>query len=95
MGLDDQVFNRLLKERIIFLGSPVMDEMANAIVVCSNAGSGRQAGVPFKHVTLLVVENVDFGLPEGRRSVAIGAHSVGREVEVRSVVAGRESSSSS
>ena len=31
MGLDAQVFNRLLKERIIFLGSPVMDEMANAI----------------------------------------------------------------
>ncbi len=31
MGLDDQVFNRLLKERIIFLGSPVMDEIANAI----------------------------------------------------------------
>ena len=31
MGLDAQVFNRLLKERIIFLGAPVMDEMANAI----------------------------------------------------------------
>ena len=31
MGLDDQVFNRLLKERIIFLGQPVMDDMANAI----------------------------------------------------------------
>ena len=31
MGLDAQVFNRLLKERIIFLGTPVMDEMANAI----------------------------------------------------------------
>ena len=31
MGLDAQVFNRLLKERIIFLGSPVMDEIANAI----------------------------------------------------------------
>ena len=31
MGLDDQVFNRLLKERIIFLGSPVMDDIANAI----------------------------------------------------------------
>ena len=31
MGLDAQVFNRLLKERIIFLGSPVMDDMANAI----------------------------------------------------------------
>ena len=31
MGLDAQVFNRLLRERIIFLGSPVMDEMANAI----------------------------------------------------------------
>ena len=25
MGLDAHVFNRLLKERIIFLGSPVMD----------------------------------------------------------------------
>ncbi len=31
MGLDAQVFNRLLKERIVFLGSPVMDEIANAI----------------------------------------------------------------
>ena len=31
MGLDAQVFNRLLKERIIFLGSPVMDDIANAI----------------------------------------------------------------
>ncbi len=30
-GLDDQVFNRLLKERIIFLGSAVEDAMANAI----------------------------------------------------------------
>jgi ATP-dependent Clp protease, protease subunit len=31
MGLDAQVYNRLLRERIIFLGAPVMDEMANAI----------------------------------------------------------------
>jgi ATP-dependent Clp protease, protease subunit len=31
MGLDDQVFNRLLKERIIFLGSPVDDPIANAV----------------------------------------------------------------
>ena len=30
-GLDDQVFNRLLKERIIFMGSAVEDSMANAI----------------------------------------------------------------
>src|SRR3954454_7079078 len=30
-GLDDQVFNRRLKERIIFLGSAVEDSMANAI----------------------------------------------------------------
>jgi ATP-dependent Clp protease protease subunit len=30
-GLDDQVYNRLLKERIIFLGQAVMDDMANAI----------------------------------------------------------------
>ena len=30
-GLDDQVYNRLLKERIIFLGSAVEDSMANAI----------------------------------------------------------------
>ena len=30
-GLDDQVYNRLLKERIIFLGSVVEDTMANAI----------------------------------------------------------------
>ena len=30
-GLDDQVFNRLLKERIIFMGSQVEDSMANAI----------------------------------------------------------------
>ena len=31
MGLDDQVFNRLLKERIIFMGTAVDDPMANAI----------------------------------------------------------------
>ena len=31
MGLDDQVFNRLLKERIIFMGPAVDDPMANAI----------------------------------------------------------------
>jgi ATP-dependent Clp protease protease subunit len=31
MGLDAQVYNRLLRERIIFLGSVVEDEMANAI----------------------------------------------------------------
>jgi ATP-dependent Clp protease protease subunit len=31
MSLDDQVFNRLLRERIIFLGSVVEDEMANTI----------------------------------------------------------------
>ncbi len=30
-GLDDQVYNRLLRERIIFLGSVVEDQMANAI----------------------------------------------------------------
>ena len=31
MSLDDQVFNRLLKERIIFLGSVVDDPIANTI----------------------------------------------------------------
>src|SRR5215207_7377978 len=31
MGLDDQVYNRLLRERIIFLGSVVEDANANAI----------------------------------------------------------------
>ena len=31
MGLDDQVYNRLLRERIIFLGTVVEDQMANAI----------------------------------------------------------------
>ncbi|MFZ5850150.1 MAG: ATP-dependent Clp protease proteolytic subunit [Actinomycetota bacterium] len=31
MGLDDQVYNRLLRERIIFLGSAVEDTIANAI----------------------------------------------------------------
>jgi ATP-dependent Clp protease protease subunit len=30
-GLDARVYDRLLKERIIFLGTAVMDEMANAI----------------------------------------------------------------
>jgi ATP-dependent Clp protease protease subunit len=30
-GFDDQVFNRLLRERIIFLGSVVEDNIANAI----------------------------------------------------------------
>ncbi|MDQ6875692.1 MAG: ATP-dependent Clp protease proteolytic subunit [Actinomycetota bacterium] len=33
MSLDDSVYNRLLRERIIFLGSVVEDEMAN--VVCA------------------------------------------------------------
>lgn len=31
MGPDDHIFNRLLKERIIFLGSDVRDDNANAI----------------------------------------------------------------
>jgi ATP-dependent Clp protease protease subunit len=31
MGLDDNVYNRLLKDRIIFLGSEVRDDNANAI----------------------------------------------------------------
>jgi ATP-dependent Clp protease, protease subunit len=31
MGLDDQVYNRLLRERIIFLGQQVDDTIANAI----------------------------------------------------------------
>ena len=31
MGLDDHIYNRLLKDRIIFLGSEVRDENANAI----------------------------------------------------------------
>lgn len=31
LGLDDQIYNRLLKERIIFLGSDVRDDNANAI----------------------------------------------------------------
>ncbi len=31
LGLDDQVYNRLLRERIIFLGQPVDDTIANAI----------------------------------------------------------------
>ena len=31
LGLDDSIYNRLLKERIIFLGSEVRDENANAI----------------------------------------------------------------
>ncbi|WP_131103903.1 ClpP family protease [Ornithinimicrobium sufpigmenti] len=30
-GLDDQIYNRLLRERIIFLGSDVRDDNANAI----------------------------------------------------------------
>ena len=30
-GLDDHIYNRLLKERIIFLGSEVRDDNANAI----------------------------------------------------------------
>ena len=30
-GLEDRVYDRLLKERIIFLGSVVEDSMANAI----------------------------------------------------------------
>ena len=29
--LDERVYDRLLRERIIFLGTPVMDDMANAI----------------------------------------------------------------
>ena len=31
-GLDDHIYNRLLKERIIFLGSDVRDDNANAII---------------------------------------------------------------
>ena len=31
IGLDDHIYNRLLKERIIFLGSEVRDDNANAI----------------------------------------------------------------
>ena len=31
LGLDDHIYNRLLKDRIIFLGSEVRDENANAI----------------------------------------------------------------
>ncbi len=31
IGLDDQVYNRLLRERIIFLAGEVRDDMANAI----------------------------------------------------------------
>jgi ATP-dependent Clp protease protease subunit len=31
MGMDDHVYNRLLKERILFLGSEVRDDNANAI----------------------------------------------------------------
>ena len=31
MSHDDQVFQRLLRERIVFLGTPVMDDIANAI----------------------------------------------------------------
>ncbi|NDL58883.1 ATP-dependent Clp protease proteolytic subunit [Phytoactinopolyspora sp. XMNu-373] len=31
MGLDDHIYNRLLRERIIFLGSEVRDQNANAI----------------------------------------------------------------
>ncbi|WP_426566294.1 ATP-dependent Clp protease proteolytic subunit [Angustibacter sp. McL0619] len=31
VGLDDHIYNRLLKERIIFLGSEVRDDNANAI----------------------------------------------------------------
>ena len=31
MGLDDHIFNRLLKERIIWLGSEVRDSNANRI----------------------------------------------------------------
>ena len=31
MGLDDSIYNRLLKDRILFLGSEVRDENANAI----------------------------------------------------------------
>jgi ATP-dependent Clp protease protease subunit len=31
LGLDDHIYNRLLKERIIFLGSDVRDDNANAI----------------------------------------------------------------
>ena len=31
MGLDEHIYNRLLKDRIIFLGSEVRDENANAI----------------------------------------------------------------
>ncbi len=41
-GLDDQVYNRLLKERIIFLGSVVEDSMANAIAEVLRSNSSVQ-----------------------------------------------------
>ena len=40
-GLDDHIYNRLLKERIIFLGSEVRDDNANAIL-CADAAARRR-----------------------------------------------------
>ena len=39
-GLDDHIYNRLLKERIIFLGSDVRDDNANAISERTGTHSG-------------------------------------------------------
>lgn len=41
MGLDDHIFNRLLKERIIWLGSEVRDSNANAICAQMIFAGGR------------------------------------------------------
>jgi len=52
-GLDDQVYQRLLKERIIFLGSVVEDSMANAI--CAQmlllAAGSRKRYLPLYQLT--------------------------------------------
>ncbi len=47
-GLDDQVYNRLLKERIIFLGSVVEDTMANAIGT-GTASTATSNYIPITH----------------------------------------------
>jgi ATP-dependent Clp protease protease subunit len=55
-GLDDHIYNRLLKERIIFLGSDVRDDNANAIaaqlLLLSAGTKGKRYATPHARVMM-------------------------------------------
>ena len=50
MGLDDHIYNRLLKDRILFLGSEVRDENASDAPI-RNMNTGAAVGPPRKLMT--------------------------------------------